>query len=96
MGELVDSSSDGAQRCKRQFLLQVLRHRPILRNIRLQIHGRGCLDVCRDVDNFFEPRYAKGDVLARNTSVMECVQSHLRSGFIDRLSSEGPTCVVGS
>ena len=96
MGELVDSSSDGAQRCKHQFLLQVLRHRPILRNIRLQIHGRGRLDVCREVDNFFELRYAKGDVLARNTSVMEHVQSHLRSRFIDRLSSEGPTCVVGS
>ena len=97
MGKLVDSRSDGAQGCKCQLLLQVLRHCPILCNIRLQVHGqRGRLNVCRNIDNFFEPQHAKGDILARNTSAMEHVQSHLCSRFIDRLGSEGPTCIVGS
>ena len=57
---------------------------------------RGHLNLCCEVDNFLEPRYAKGDVLAQNTSMVERVQSYLRGGFIDRLGSESPTCIVGS
>jgi hypothetical protein len=50
----------------------------VLDRSQLQGRDRRCLRISRDIDYFLQTRYTKRDVLARNPSIMERVQRHLR------------------
>ncbi len=81
---------DGAQRGIRKLLLHILRQLRQPGNLRLQVYGQGrCLDVRGDIDDLLQTWHTKCDVLTGNTSIMERVKRHLRSGLSDGLRREG-------
>ena len=94
----LNSSRDSAERRVCKFLLNLLGEEIGLRVLGLKVYEeRRRLDVRRDVDDFLQTRNTErhGNVLTRDTGIVERIQRHLGGGLSNGLGGEGSTHLSG-